>query len=864
MIGTTVLHYKILEKLGGGGMGVVYKAEDTRLGRIVALKFLPQDLTRDDEAKLRFIQEARTASALDHPNICGIHDIHDHRGRMFISMSCYEGETTKHRIQRGQLPILDAVNIGIGVALGLVKAHSQNIIHRDIKPANIYLTDDGQVKILDFGLAKLAGQTTLTTAGTVMGTVSYMSPEQARGEDIDHRTDIWSLGVVLYEMITGRLPFASESPEVALYSICNEEPKLMTDFRDDIPIKLAAIVTKCLKKDRDKRYADAQELGVDLIEVKRQIDTGTSAILTRRSAGFRRYKRLIVRYGFPVLILLLAFLVFHPAGRNLIWPGGDSGGTVTQKYVALLPFKSSGAAPADRVFFDGLSEYLTLKLSQLQRRGGHLWTISSNQVHDLDADRIDEACTETGANCVLAGEVTREGDLIRLNLDLIDAENGETIDSWATSQRMGSVRALQYETVIKLAEMLEVQLEPEMLSRLVASGTTVPAAFQSFIEGLGYMILPNDEDLSDVDKAIACFEEAIDQDSSYVMAHAWLGSALWSKCLIAKDPNCSVQALECLEHAIELEDRLPDSHTSLGLIHKSAGRHEEAVREFEKALELDPVNQEALTQLAGTYEAMKDLSNAERVYREAIEIRPGYWVCYGNLGFFYRMRGRYEEAAEQFRKAIGIAPGNSWAHKVLGIIYYDMGRMDESVAMFERANELAPSYTGYANLATIYFVEGRYSDAARMYEVALALDDSDYQLWGNLGSSYLWIPGQRDKALDAYREAIRRGEALRKIQPNDWMLLCLLGGYYAELDERDRALELTERALELAPQVVDVMFQAGHNYEVLGERELALEWIGSALEHGYSLEQIESTPALNGLCEDERYKTIAERRQGSS
>jgi serine/threonine-protein kinase len=863
MIGTTVLHYKILEKLGGGGMGVVYKAEDTRLGRIVALKFLPQDLTRDEEAKLRFIQEARTASALDHPNICAIHDIHDHRGRMFISMSCYEGETTKHRIERGQLPVLDAVNIGIAVARGLVKAHSQNIIHRDIKPANIYLTEDGQVKILDFGLAKLAGNTTLTTAGTVMGTVSYMSPEQARGEEVDHRTDIWSLGVLLYEMLTGSPPFSSESPEAALYSICNQEPKLMSDFRDDIPIKLAAIVTKCLRKDRDKRYPDAQDLCDDLIEVKRQIDTGTSAILTKRSASFRRYRRLIVRYGFPVLVLLLAFLLLHPTGRNLMWPGG-SGDAVAQKYVALLPFESKGAGPDDRVFFDGLAEYLNIRLSQLQHAEGELWTISSNQVQELDAERIDEVRAKTGAGLVLAGAVSREGDLIRLNLNLIDAENRETIDSWSTSQRMGSVRALQYETVIKLAEMLGIKLEPKLLSRLVACGTSVPGAFKSFVEGLGYMLRSNDQDASFVDEAIESFRTAIDLDPEFVMAHAWLGSALWSKCLIAKDPKCSVQALESLEHAIELEDKLPEAHISLGLIHRSAGRHQEAVIEFERALELDPVNQDALEELANTYEAMKDLANAERVYRKAIEIRPDYWLCYGNLGLFYRTRGRYQEAAEQFKKAIEIVPNNAWAHKVLGVIYYDMNRMDESVAMFERANELAPSYTGYSNLATIYFMEGRYSDAARMYEVALALDDSDYQLWGNLASSYLWIPGQNENALNAYREALRRGEELRKIQPNDWMLLCLLGGYYAELDERKKALELTEQALELAPEVVDVMFQAAHNYEVLGERDLALEWLGNALEHGYSHEQIESTPALHELCKDERYRLMVERLQASS
>jgi eukaryotic-like serine/threonine-protein kinase len=265
MIGQTISHYRILEKLGGGGMGIVYKAEDTRLHRTVALKFLPPELTRDDEAKQKFINEAQSASSLDHNNICTIHEIDEtEEERLFICMNYYEGETLKKKITKGPLKLEEAIDMTIQIAMGLQKAHEKGIVHRDIKPANIFITNDDIVKILDFGLAKLVGQTMITKTGATLGTVAYMSPEQIRGEEVDGRTDIWSLGVVLYEMITGKLPFKGEYEQAIMFAILNQEPELITDILLDIPVNIEKIIFKALSKNSSTRYLSVNDFATDI------------------------------------------------------------------------------------------------------------------------------------------------------------------------------------------------------------------------------------------------------------------------------------------------------------------------------------------------------------------------------------------------------------------------------------------------------------------------------------------------------------------------------------------------------------------------------------------------------------------------
>ena len=379
MIGETISHYRILEKLGEGGMGVVYKAEDIKLQRTVAIKFLPPDLARDPEARARFIQEAQAASTLDHPNICTIHEINETaEGQIFICMSYYEGVTLKKKIEHEPLTLEEAIGIAECIVRGLVKAHGNSVVHRDIKPANILVTADGQVKILDFGLAKLAGQKRLTRTGTTVGTVAYMSPEQTRGDAITFSTDIWSLGVVLYEMITGRLPFEGEYEQAVIYSIVNEPPRSIRDLRSDVPFELEQVVIKALAKDPDERYVQASDILSDLGSIKRTIESKAEMEVTAEPE--------------PV-----------PS-------------------IAVLPFVNMSPDPENEYFGDGLAEELINALTQLKEL--HVAARTSAFTFRGRETDIREIGKKLDVSTVLEGSVRRAGNRLRIMAQLINIADG--------------------------------------------------------------------------------------------------------------------------------------------------------------------------------------------------------------------------------------------------------------------------------------------------------------------------------------------------------------------------------------------------------------------------------------------------------
>jgi serine/threonine-protein kinase len=871
MVGTRVSHYEIRAKLGGGGMGVVYRAEDTKLHRTVALKFLPPDMTQDEEAKERFIQEAQAASALDHPNICTIHDIDEtDDGRLFICMACYDGETVKQKISRGPLSLAEAVDIAIDAAKGLVRAHDQGIIHRDIKPGNIFVTRERRGKILDFGLVKLVGQTRLTQAGRVVGTAAYMSPEQAKGKAVDHRTDLWSLGATLYHMVSGRLPFEADHPQAALYAICHEESDSIETLREDVPKPLAAIIRRCMEKDRARRYASAEELVADLIGVRQSLGSRTRDFPTIATRAPVRPRWLRPRVVAPIAVLALAAaLLLHPSGRGLIgrlFAGGATDSelvagmtsTPDDRHVAVMPIESASAAEADVLLAEGLTEYLSFRLSQVEQADPSFWILPSNHVRLHDDPSPELVRAKSGVTLALVGRMENEGAVTRLHMDLVDARSLDVLRSWDSAARRSNVSALQHEVVLRLVEELGLEPEPTVLRGLIAGATTSPAACEAYLRGLGAYQVAMTDGTATTDDAIAFLREAIEEDSNYALAHAALGQVLWDECQTTNDPESRAEAIASLTRAIEIERGIAGPFVTLAAIHTADGNYDDAIDALTQALEADPANYPALADLATAYDAVGRTEDAERTYRRAIELRPGYWHPIASFAVFRRNHGDFEGAEDEIRKVLALTPENAWGYNALSVIYYDRDQPDEAIEYLERANEIEPTYTGYSNLGTIYFFEERYEDAARIYEVALALDPSHYHIWGNLGSSYLWVPGCEEKALAAYREAVRRAEEERKITPNNGDLLCFLAGYYAELGEPDEALELTERALELASDEPVVMFQAGHTYEVLGYREKALEWIGKALEHGYSPEQVETTPALADLRKDERYRRLIE------
>ena len=504
MIGQTISHYKILDKLGGGGMGVVYKAEDTNLKRTVALKFLPPVYSFDKEAKQRFIQEAQAASALQQHNICTIHDIDETKdGQIFICMDCYEGETLKKKIERGPIKTEEAINIIVQIAAGLQKAHEKGIIHRDIKPANIFITNDRVVKILDFGLAKLSGQTMMTKMGETVGTIAYMSPEQTRGELVDQRTDIWSLGVVLYEMLTRLLPFKGDYDSAMIYSILNEEPKELSS----VPKELQQILIKCLVKNPSERFQTIDELLDDFRKQKLIEGSGTT---TRTYVREKTSNKII--YSVSGIIILAALTI-------AIWlflkPSPDK--SEKSKFIAVLPFHPITISEEDQSFAEGIHDDILTQLSKIR----NLKVIARTSVMQYQETKkpIKQIASELGVGVILEGSTRRVGNTVRITAQLIDAETEEHL--WADSydRPYDDIFTVQSDVAQKIASILQIKLGKEELASIKSIPTENMQAWEYFQRGKYFWY--NYYDYEGNLKAAEMIEKACELDTNFTLAYAW-------------------------------------------------------------------------------------------------------------------------------------------------------------------------------------------------------------------------------------------------------------------------------------------------------------------------------------------------------
>jgi len=846
VIGRTVSHYKILEKLGGGGMGVVYKAEDKRLKRIVALKFLPPELTRDEGAKKRFILEARAASALDHPNICNVHDIGETpEGQSFICMAYYDGETLKKKIERGPMPVREAVGIVSGIANGLAEAHKHGIVHRDIKPANVMVTSGGGVKVVDFGLAKLIGAARFTETGRTPGTPVYMSPEQIRGDAVDERTDVFSLGVLLYELLTGSLPFKGDYQEAVQFSILKASPEPVSKYRKDVPAALQTILRKAMRKDPGRRHQSAADLREDL---------------ERWMAGKRKRipARHLVRLGLPITVLfaVLLAILLEPTARDLVTRLLPSGGTPDEKHIVVLPFENIGGDPANRAFCDGLMETMTSKITQLEQFHGSLWVVPSSDVRGLEVTSASEARREFGVNLVFSGSVQRLTDRYQLTLNLIeiDAKGPRQLESDVFDGSLAGFADLQDEAVLRMAAMLNVELHPQAQEVLFAGGTAVAASYDDYVQGRGY--LQHYETEENIDRAIVLFEQAIADDSLFALAYAGLGEACWRKYGASEDGQWVDRAITSCTRGYELNSKLAPVRVTLGMIYRGTGRYEDAVTEFNEALALDPASAPAYRGLAKAYTNLQMVEEAEAIYKKAITVKPEYWAGYDDLGLFYYIKGRNDEALAQFSRSLTLAPDNSRVYNHMGAVYYAQERWDDARRMFIRSIEINPTRPAYSNLGVIEYIEGNYAESAAMVEKALDISDKSHLTWLNLANAYYWMPDKREQAYEIYRRVVEMAEARREVNPNDPYLLTSLAGYYAILGERERALSMLDQAYALAPDDLWVLYDHGHAFEQMGDRDKALEWIEKALEAGYQRKEMERDPFLADLRADERFQRL--------
>jgi serine/threonine protein kinase/Tfp pilus assembly protein PilF len=749
--GRAVSHFQVREPLGAGGMGVVYRAEDVRLGRPVALKFLLPQYSLDSAAKGRFLHEARSAAALDHPNICTVHEAGESEdGRLFLAMSCYSGETLKARLAReGALPIEQAIEIATQIARGLGCAHEAGIVHRDLKPANLMLTPDGTVRILDFGLAK-ARDLSLTASGLGMGTVAYMSPEQLQGEPVDARTDLWSLGVVLFEMLTGHHPFQGDYATAILTR--HVQVARARTVQPEVPEALAEVVERLLRKDAAKRYQNANELLADLDALR--VAAGTSARTSQRSRSrlvprawrtWHAVAALVLVVSLPTVVVLWS----RATSRRNARPVAISEMQGRLPSVAVLPLKNYSGDPAQDYFADGMTDELTTTLAKI----GALRVIAHQSVLQFkrSSQSVPEIARLLNVKHVVDGSVLQDGDRVRITATLIDAARNTPIWTESFERERRGVMALQREVALAIARAIEIALTPQDLARLKDTAAVDPEAFDLYVKGTQarYKGLEN----QDIAEALRYFGRAVAKDSTYAPAYAGLASAY----VFSGD---EARARRFVEKALALDATLAEAHVVRGLI-----------RQIYRW----------------------DWAGSEESFRQAIRLNPGFAEAHHELSMLLMRRRRFDEALHEAQRTLYLAPMSSRFEHGIAQIHLMSGRYDEALHGSDKVLALDPTRTdAYWLKALAYAQQRRYDKAEAAWSKVLALGGDGDAVRAGLGHIYA-VSGRRVEALRIL-DTLRNRWAERKGQVTSYGTAMGIAEIYTGLGDRERALDWLERA----------------------------------------------------------------------
>ena len=868
MIDKTILHYKILEELGRGGMGVVYKAQDTKLKRNVAIKFLPKHISTDSEERERFKIEAQAAAALNHPNIAHIYAIEESDDQMFIAMEYIEGKELKdiagarHAVP---LPIEDVINYAIQIAEGLKTAHNKGIIHRDIKSANIMLTEEGQIKIMDFGLAKVHGGVQVTKVGTTLGTVAYMSPEQTRGEEVDHRCDIWSLGVVLFEMLSGKLPFAGEYEQAVSYSILNESP----DFASILD-EMQPILEKALAKDPAKRYQHINELLTALRNMTGAASAQSTSSRIVRPAGMAKSiskRNLILAAAGAILILIVAFYFLFFTQIITERPASQ------RKMLVVLPFENLGSSE-DEYFADGITSEITSKLSGLSELG--VIARSTAMQYKNSQKSLSQIGEELGVQYVLEGTIQWEkladgGRRVRVNPELIQLKNDTQIWSKPYEADFSSAFKLQADIAATVADALNLTLISSEKHNLEEKITDNSDAYDLYLRALNYSLDIENEKNSRIAEQL--FLKAIDLDKNFAAAYAGLStvqSNLYWEYYERTEENLN-RAKSNAQKALSINPDLPAGHVALGdYFYHGRLDYESALTEYNKALQVQPNNVEANNGIGFVLRRQGRMQDAIASLEKNLEFDPKSYTTVFSVGETYILLRQYDKAIPFLDRAISIAPDARTPYydkSVCAILSEGDINKARNIILETLERKIGLDYNIFKYQLYLFDIfEGNFKSALNQVEGVKELDEQFYYKPEDLLVAYVYsLLGNKALAEKHFDAAVRVLQQKIKETPDDSRLYTSLGLAYAGLGKKSEAIREGKKGYDLLPISREAwrgthrLLDLAQIYTMTGEKDLAIKTIGELINRptdALSVSLLKIDPVWNPLRDDPAFQKL--------
>lgn len=826
MIGRTIGRYRVVSKLGHGGLATVWKARDELRGHAVALKVLHEHLASVDVVRRRFLHEATIAAALDHPGIVAVYDHGVSEGTAFIALALVDGDTVSELATRRLAPFAEAVRIGVAVAEALQHAHEHHVIHRDVTGRNVMVARDDRVMLLDFGLALADWESRLTSKGTRMGTAHYMASELIRGEQADARSDVYGLGVVLYELLTGGFPFTSEHPDGVLYAAANTPPIPPRDRRPDLPPAFEAIVLRAIARERADRFPTAQALAQALAELRLEHAEPVPAPVRPAVTPDEPTRE----YG-----------ATQAARPRLAGP----------HYLAILPFEVTDGEPDPDRAATQLADRLAETLSCALAKAPGLRVVPAHR--EALALAPHEAARELGANLLLRGNVRRSGMQLRVSWSVRDPWSGVSVAGDLVDG--AALRPFDLEDQVVTSLFRGLGLDPSARAAPSAAPHD-PAAEDHYRQALGYLRRYDNE--ASVDGAIALLERLVATEGDQARFFAGLARAYLCKNQLTRERVWENRAAKACERALALDPGLPEVRLAVGQLQLASGRPADARQEFERVLESETERYDARLGLARSLADAGRLVDAEVECGRAIEERPDDWRAHSLLGWVHLREHRFEESLRPWRRVVELTPDNARGRRNLGTALYRLDRFAEAVEAYQQSLAIQPNDEAYSNLGAAFYALGRYEEAIEAFRTAVRLTSGDPLRWGNLGVACHWVPGHEHEAVVPLERAI--GLMRERLERNplraDWW--ALLAGWLVTLGRRAEAREAIERAVTLDPEEVEVMLRAGHVYFEIGEREECLRWFARAKSAGCGLGELRRSPSLASLREDPDFLKLLE------